>query len=456
MRPAPARVDSAMTPRARKVRATLVVCLMCVIGSPEVSAQAITSLEFSFSNPGARSLGFGGAFVALADDATAAFANPAGLIQIAEPEVSVEGRSWRYSTPYTSGGRASGEPTGRGIDTVAVPQRSVSAADLTGLSYVSLVYPRKRWALAFFRHQLANFEFGLETQGLFGTLPGIPGDLRSQIQTSRIDLEILTRGLALGFRAGDRLSFGLGLSHLDPSILLLGWDYLPDEDTAESGFAAASFLPERLQQVVSLEADRPEWSLTAGFLWRMAEKWNLGGLYRQGADLNYQLGLEAGPANTDFPAGVRFVDGFEVTYSFPEVYALGTAYRSRDGRWTGALEWRRIEYSAFLESLLPQQRDEGDVLDDADELHLGGEYAFFAGTSLLAVRLGIWHDPDHQIRSEANPVEESFLAAILPAGEDELHFTGGFGIAFERLQIDLGFDLSERIDTASLSAIYSF
>ncbi len=448
-----------MAAQGRSVRAVWVFCLISAIGwgsgAGAAKAQAITSLEFSFSNPGARSLAFGGAFIALADDATAAFSNPAGLIQIAEPELSVEGRSWSYSTPYTSGGRAAGEPTGRGIDSVAVPLRAESTADLTGLSFVSFVYPRTRWSLAFFQHQLADFEFGLETQGLFGPVPG-SDNFRSQIQTSSIDLEILTRGLALGFRTGDKLSLGIGLSRLDPGILILGWDYLPDEKTVESHFSAASFLPERLEQIVTLEANEADWGLTAGFLWRMAKHWSLGGLYRQGADFDFKLSIEAGPANSDFPSGFRVVDGFEVTYSFPDVIGLGISYRSRNGRWTGALEWRRVEYSSFLESLLSQQRDDGDTLDDADEIHLGGEYAFFAGTSVLAVRLGIWHDPDHQIRSEADPLEKPFITAILPAGEDELHLTGGFGIAFERLQIDLGIDLSERIDTASLSAIYSF
>jgi long-subunit fatty acid transport protein len=51
--------------------------------------QAPVTLEYSLSNPGARSLGFGGAFAALADDATAAFANPAGLVQLSRPEVEV-------------------------------------------------------------------------------------------------------------------------------------------------------------------------------------------------------------------------------------------------------------------------------------------------------------------------------------------------------------------------------
>jgi hypothetical protein len=37
-------------------------------------------------------MGFGGAFVALADDATAAFANPSGLVQLTKPEVSIDVR----------------------------------------------------------------------------------------------------------------------------------------------------------------------------------------------------------------------------------------------------------------------------------------------------------------------------------------------------------------------------
>src|SRR5262249_4349067 len=38
-------------------------------------------LQFDFLNPGAKSLALAGSFVALADDATATFANPAGLVQ---------------------------------------------------------------------------------------------------------------------------------------------------------------------------------------------------------------------------------------------------------------------------------------------------------------------------------------------------------------------------------------
>ena len=91
--------------------------LIALLSTGAMAQQGPSSLEFSFSNPGARSLGFGGAFSGLADDATAAFANPAGLVQLARPEVSVEGRQWQYSVPFAEGGRISGEPTGIGVDT---------------------------------------------------------------------------------------------------------------------------------------------------------------------------------------------------------------------------------------------------------------------------------------------------------------------------------------------------
>ena len=124
---------------AALARKLLVISVpLLVAGS--VLAQTVTGIsgpptfQFSFSNPGARSMGFGGAFVALADDATAAFANPAGLVQITRPEVSLEGRYWDYSTPFVERGRFEGEPTGIGIDVIARMQGSVSSYDTAGPS----------------------------------------------------------------------------------------------------------------------------------------------------------------------------------------------------------------------------------------------------------------------------------------------------------------------------------
>ena len=156
-----------MTSSSHGTRVACIVGLVSVLSPAASPGQVLTTLEFSFSNPGARSIGLAGAFVGLADDATAAFANPAGLVQLARPEISIEGRAWSYSTAYTQGGRAAGQPTGLGIDTVPEPVQADSEAELSGLSYLSYVYPRKRWSVAVFQHRLMNFELRQEIQGLF-------------------------------------------------------------------------------------------------------------------------------------------------------------------------------------------------------------------------------------------------------------------------------------------------
>ncbi|MFN2441641.1 MAG: hypothetical protein ABR517_03050, partial [Thermoanaerobaculia bacterium] len=49
------------------------------LAAQNTDLEALAGLTFNFRNPGARSLAMGGAFLGLADDATAAEANPAGL-----------------------------------------------------------------------------------------------------------------------------------------------------------------------------------------------------------------------------------------------------------------------------------------------------------------------------------------------------------------------------------------
>jgi long-subunit fatty acid transport protein len=66
--------------------------------------------SFNPVGSGARALGMGGAFIAIADDATAASWNPAGLIQIRQPEMSIVGATLKRTedndfplVPETSG-----------------------------------------------------------------------------------------------------------------------------------------------------------------------------------------------------------------------------------------------------------------------------------------------------------------------------------------------------------------
>lgn len=437
-----------------------------MIAAAGVSAQETPStFEFSFSNPGARSLGLGGAFAALADDATAAFANPAGLVQLVSLEVSAELRHWRYSTPYIEGGRYEGEPTGIGLDTIGGLRTAVSEEQLTGLSFLSFVYPKGKWSFAVYRHQLANFRAQTDTQGLFHT--GGTGTVTSRTFDRRwsTELDISSYGIAGAYRISDRFSVGLGVVYFDGRLEApFEWVFF-DDVTLESFFGPNSYLPQNQLANGDMEFDDSDWGLSAGLLWRLARRWSFGAFYRQGPEftLVYDLRTGAGIQLIDpsIPPGETFLV-IATPMKFPDVYGLSVAYRSPDGKISVGFEWDRVAYSSIFSSFDPVVRETIDddldlgielAADDGDEFRLGAEYAVLDLKPVLAIRAGVWLDPDHRFRSISSDPEHR---ALFQPGEDEIHVTVGCGLAFRSFQIDLAADFSDLVDTLSLSAIYSF
>jgi len=426
----------------------LSVCLVPVISAAQ---EAPPALEFSFSNPGARSMALGGAFVALADDATAAFANPAGLVQLVRPEISLELRRRQFSTPYTEGGRASGSPTGQGIDTVDGIRTEVSAETTSGVSFLSFVYAGAKWSLALYRHQLADFSLATEVNGLFG-VAAEGGTRRYEDQWTVTDLDVVGTGFSGAYQVSDRLSLGFGLTYFTGRVENQGAAYAVDS-FPETFWDRNSFLPDRQFVASTFTVDDSDVGYNAGVLWKFAESWRLGGVFRQGPRFDYELINRAGPLHEE-PAGTIVAAVTDRSIAFPDVWGLGVAYRSPNGSLTVGFEWDRVEYSVILETLDSEQVDTTDVgMDDANELHLGAEYAFLKTSPLIAVRAGLWHDPEHRFRYEG---DDPFSRALYQPGEDAFHISVGVGIALRRFQIDIGADLSQLIDQFAVSAIYSF
>jgi long-chain fatty acid transport protein len=443
-------------------RRFLVVLVAVVIAPTIASAQETPStFEFSFSNPGARSLGLGGAFAALADDATTAFANPAGLVQLVSLETSVEVRHWRYSTPYIEGGRYEGEPTGIGLDTTDGLRQAVSEEQLTDLSFLSVVFPKGNWSFAVYGHQLANFRAQTATQGLF------PGNFVARAFDRRwsTELDIVSYGAAGAYRISDHFSFGLSLVYfrgrLEAPFEWAVWD----DDTLQDFFGLNSYLPERQLANGEMAIDDSDWGLSAGLLWGFAKGWSLGTFYRQGPEFSLVYDVQAGPIgeilDPTWTLGSTILT-IVTPMQFPDVYGLGVAYSSPDGRLTVAFEWDRVAYSSIFNSfdpvVLETIEDDLDLevalaADDGDELRLGAEYVFLDLEPVLAIRAGVWRDPDHRFRSISTDPEHQ---ALFQPGEDEIHVAVGFGLAFKSFQIDLAADFSDLVDTASLSFIYSF
>lgn len=416
------------------------------------SSQVGIAFEFSLSNPGARSMGFGGAFVALADDATAAFANPAGLVQLVDPEVSLELRHWKNPIPVTYSGRLTGAPTGIGLDTKSGVYQDTYDHEYTGLSYLSVVYPRKKWSVAFYRHQLADFEVVAETQGLFAEAPGEALDtLRLRDFRDRTRLEVVTYGLSGAYKILDNLSLGLSLTYFDGVLQGDQERYLWDEDSLAGYFGPNSYLSDRLLASAHFDGDGTDLSYSAGLLWRVAENLQFGAFYRRAPSFDFDYALFGGPAsgNEDLPPGETATRSSSIDY--PNVYGAGLAYRSAGGRLTLSFEWDRVEYSRIFSSL--GATTSGEFIPDADEYHLGAEYAFLQTQPVLALRAGMWLDPNHQVRSS---FDDQILQGLLGVGGDEMHFSFGLGAAFKSIQLDLGVDISDRQDSISLSGIYSW
>ena len=415
-----------------------------------VSAQqAVVPLQLSFSDPGARSAGLGGAFVALADDATAAFANPAGLVQLLKPEISIEARNWSHSIPYTHNGRVEGDPSGFGLDVTAGLAKSESSYDATGISFLSLVWPIGDWSVAVYRHQYADLEFSGETQGLFGGGSDCCQE-RWFDQQMNSKQDVFSYGLSVAYRISDSFSAGLGVNYFDVSMESLTVEYLWDVDSETGFFGPTSFLPERLALTEYLFIDDTDWTFSGGFLWRLSERWRVGGVYRQGFVVGIGNDITAGVAvDYGVPPGTVIIRNRDIPAEFPDVYGLGFSYRGMEERLTLSFQWDRVGYSSIPQSIgLDDQ-----TIDDADELHFGGEYVFLESSPVIAVRLGAWLDPAHQMYAT---IADPYMQAVLPKGGDEWHYTAGLGLATRRFQVDLATDLSDRVNTISLSAIYNF
>jgi hypothetical protein len=363
----------------------------------------------------------------------------------------VELRRRNYTTPYTEGGRAFGVPTGYGIDTVAGIRTEFSNETTSGVSFLSFVYPGTGWSLAVSRHQLADFAMYTELNGLFGDVPE-GGTRRDLDQLTSTDFQVRSTGISGAIEIGESLSLGAGLVYFEADINVLGAGYVVDQ-YPETFWESNSFFADRMFESSAFQSSASDVGIAAGLLWQFAEGWRVGGVYRQGPDLEYSIQNRAGPAHWE-PEGSVLGSVTGKHLSLPDVWGLGVSYRSPGGDLTIGFEWDRVEYSVIIESLESDLVDTTFVsIDDANEVRLGVEYVFLDLRPLIAVRGGLWHDPNHRFEYVG---DDPFEQALYTAGADALHVSVGVGVAFRKIQFDVGADFSDSSDQFAVSAIFSF
>jgi long-subunit fatty acid transport protein len=405
-------------------------------------ARAQTSLQvpiqFDFLNPSARSLALGGAFVGLADDATAALVNPAGLIALTLKEVSIEGRYRGFDQPFLAGGRLSGIVTRQGVDTSFGPVFETLSESSGGLNFASFVFPRGRVRVAGIFHRLIDVEQDFSYDGV---IQSRGFDTRDTALTAERSLNVDTYGASVAFDARrvwvgggvliQRFSLGFDLKRFahddlygvaDPRQQLFNF-------TQDGGGTAAGVVVGALVPISTAK---------------------LGVSYKRAPRFDFE----------SFSGGlVGSQERTTATFKVPDVFAVGASLPVGDA-FLITSEYTWVFYSQvtseYVEVLARQgeSRDRLDrfTIDDAGEFHFGVEY-LLPMPGRPAVRGGFWFDPDHSVHyapTDAFDLLDERISTSLSSGEDLWHYTLG-----TMIQVHPRLDLSAALDRSSRSTVVS-
>ncbi|HYN22997.1 MAG TPA: hypothetical protein VE078_18710 [Thermoanaerobaculia bacterium] len=462
-----------------------------------------TVVKFSLSPPGARSLALGGAFLALADDATAAYTNPAGLtnLTVGGSEVTMELRRNEFSNSFVDRGHYSTVPdeipprvtnTGSDFEGPGI-LRDEAKSETSGMSFLSFAYVLPRGlTLAVYRHELGNFATAFQTQGPFNDdrpescLNPSNKICRFRItpRQTRTELEIVNFGLSGAFAfelpplkgMESTLSIGVGASYYDFKLFASNQAYnlnrftFPDIESRLPGgfYGPPDYSHDNLLFDTEERGDDDAFGINLGFLWKLGkqQRWSIGGVFRQGPDFatprTFVLCLD-----TVFEC--QEVGPFDEVFTVPDVIGLGLAYRTAEGKTKILFDLNRVRYSQRLIDFtkeLPSQ-DDPDFdpnfnpadfrIKDADQLHLGVERIVLVVESLFVgtARLGAWREPFHEL--EYFGPSGDLAAVINRPKKTEIHYSAGFGLVIkEDYQIDFAANLSDADNTYSFSLVKFF
>jgi len=372
-----------------------VLCILFMVfarsGKSAFAADFLQRIEIPSSlNPvgsGARALGMGGAFIAVADDATAASWNPGGLIQLETPEVSAVGAYFHRTEDNTFG-----------TNPEASGDQSVSEARL---NYLSVTYP--------FTLFDRNMVVSLSYQNLYDFSRKWTFPLSQISETLAVNRNIdyqqdgtlSAYGPAYSMQILPGLSLGFSLNIWQDGIYKNEWKQVT-KTTSSGTFFDIPFISE--------SKSRDEYSFTGfnanlGVMWNITGQLTLGAVFKTPftADLKRVSSFNASLDFKDTP----YVDS-TVSHAFadygeldmPMSYGVGLAYRFSD-QFSLAADVYRTEWGDFIYrdskgkktcpiTGLPQ--GESDI-DATNQVRLGAEYLFIIGDYVIPLRGGAFYDP---------------------------------------------------------------
>lgn len=379
---------------------------------------------FTVQGAGARAIGTGGAFIAVADDASAVSFNPAGLAQLLRPEFSTVGKQLTRRQDFQ---RFSGPDVS--FDDSSSSDRSTSP------DFWSFTLPWK--------HNGLNYTFQLSRQRIFDFSFSSDREFNSRVGTTpRKNRQYVDQ------RGGVNLwSAALG-AELTPRLLLGGsvnlwrgsWSFKSDSLAMTPGGAPLTELS--FQQDNSFKGFN--WSV--GTIWR-SEYLNVGAVYRSAFTADYgftnTVMFEDYTGTTEDTLDQSPAQTFRLEW--PESLGAGLGLHLHP-RWLVTADWTRIRWSRTTIRATGSPYDGLNFFDlqaatrtpDIVDFHSGTEWIAFLGERVvIPLRAGVFREPQPLVDRRT--------------GEQRVFkgWTAGFGIKSGALTVDVAYKKSDSMRKVS-------
>jgi len=429
-----------------RLTSLLCLCISAALASSFAAAQTNTEnfaqFHFNFNNPGARATGMGGAYVSIADDATASEANPAGLTALLRPEFSFEGKGIQF-TQHVNNFSSTGP-----FNNFTVLSKDFKSS-LFSPSFASLVFPLRRFVFSVYRYELVNFESAFYTEGSF--ISGKTDGSSFFPVSSDTKLRVVNWGGSAAFKFNEMFSIGLsgGLSNIDVNSTL-------------ARYRLEYFLPQTLANIAQINDNNGKAFINVGVIFKPAENFSFGATYKRRPEFT----LHHSFTFSNFPTDSTNIK--QIHFNVPSSWSVGASYRPTDVL-TIAFDAVGINYSALTKDFVPTI-DEAAVtasdykVDNGVELHGGAEYVLVLRSVSFVLRAGFYTEPDNRIRwvgaigNDPNTMSDrQDEAALFQSGDSYFHTTFGLGIVLSNnLQFDVAGNLSKISNEAAGSVVVRF
>ncbi len=425
----------------------LIICWVRSSGWALDNNELFSQFQFNFITPGARATALGGAFIGLADDATAVESNPAGLTILSKSEVSVEWKYILYTTEQYFGNLSwTNDITRRDFDNA-----------VQSIPFTSLVYPYKPFVFSLYRQELVNYEISYRTGANLIVIPGISDPAAGTLHhflpvDASVDLAVTNYGIGVAVELFEGFSIAVSPRWVEMNMNAQTTRYGLNLEYPE----ATNFSDDDIHSKHWIDDSDSGFSVNAGVLWRPLRKLSFGTVYRSGTSFTI---TEKG-----FNRGVLISGSEDITLNIPDSFGAGIAFGLTDFL-TFTLDVVHIQYEDLLEGfeilIEPQYLSKNNyTVNNATEVHFGVEYILPHDKRSIVLRAGVYNEPDHTIRftgTTGDPEQDVVEKEAFPGGEDQIHITGGVGLVVNKhFQVDAAANFADRMKQLSLSAVYKF